>query len=259
MIEEKALRGAACLFSYEKLQTLNDIETAIYNYIIKHEAAVETMPIRDLAQHAHVSTASVLRFAEKMGYDGYAELRFALKQDRKTKEAEFQATSYDGSVPLADFFNKVNSADFNKLIDDALAIVQHAPLVMFFGLGSGNSLAQYGARFWSNAGQIALPVFDPFQPFPQSSPLPAGTVFIVLSVSGETPEVIDFVNKVRPENVKVIAVTNSGNSTLAKLADLTIAYFMPEIKHASLNLTTQVPVVYLIELIGHKLDELNHQ
>ena len=258
MIEEKATGGAG-LFSYEKLQTLNEIETAIYNYVIKHEAAVETMPIRELAKHAHVSTASVLRFAEKMGYDGYAELRFALKQDRKAKAAEFQATSYDSSVPLADFFNKVNSADFNKLIDEALAIVQKAPLVMFFGLGSGNSLAQYGARFWSNAGKIALPVFDPFQPFPQSSPLPAGTVVVVLSVSGETTEVIDFVNRVRPEDVKIIAVTNSGASTLAKLADLTIAYFMPEIKHASLNLTMQVPVVYLIELIGHRLDELNHQ
>ncbi|WP_162230907.1 hypothetical protein [Lacticaseibacillus camelliae] len=55
------------MFSYEKLQTLNDIETAIYNYVIKHEAAVETMPIRELAKHAHVSTASVLRFAEKNG------------------------------------------------------------------------------------------------------------------------------------------------------------------------------------------------
>ncbi|WP_156314318.1 hypothetical protein [Lacticaseibacillus camelliae] len=41
-----------------------------------------------------------------MGYDGYAELRFALKQDRKAKAAEFQATTYDTSVQLADFFQQ---------------------------------------------------------------------------------------------------------------------------------------------------------
>lgn len=246
------------MFSYDKLQTLNDIETSIYNYVIKHAEAVETMPIRELATHAHVSTASVLRFAEKMGFDGYSELRFALKQDRKNKEQEAQATSYDASVPLADFFSKVNSTDFNKLIDSAMDLIVKVPLVMFFGLGGGNSLAQYGARFWSNAGKMSLPVFDPFQPFPNSSPLPKDTVLVVLSVSGETHEVLDLVNKVKPEAVKVIAVTNSGNSTLAKMADLSISYFMPEIKHADLNLTTQVPVVYLIELIGHRLDEINH-
>ncbi|WP_179396047.1 MurR/RpiR family transcriptional regulator [Lacticaseibacillus absianus] len=245
------------MFPYDKLQTLNEIETVVYNYIIKHATDVETMPIRQLAEQAHVSTATVLRFADKMGYDGYSELRFALKQQRKNQQATKDSDHYDIAIPLVDFFSKVNSTDFNKLIDAAMAMIRQAPMVLFFGLGSGNSLAQYGARFFSNAGKMALPVFDPFQPFPTNSPLPKDTVVIVMSVSGETRQTLEFVTKIKPEDVKIIAVTNSGNSTLAKMADLCISYYMPEIRHADLNLTTQVPVVYLIELIAHRLDELN--
>ncbi|WP_263849787.1 hypothetical protein [Lacticaseibacillus pantheris] len=39
------------------------------------------------------------------------------------------------------------------------------------------------------------------------------------------------------------------------MSDLTISYYMPELKHGSLNLTTQIPIVYLIEMIAHRLDD----
>ncbi len=242
------------MFPYEKLQTLNELETVVYNYINKHQTAVETMTIRALAQKAHVSTSTILRFAEKMGYEGYSELRFALKQHRKHTQEVARGETYDITMPLADFFSKVNSVDFGKLIDQAMNLIDNAPLVLFYGIGSGNSLAQYGARFWSNAGKLSLPVMDPFQPFPAHTPLPEGTVMVVLSVSGETQQVIELVTKVQPEHVKIIAVTNHGNSTLAKMSDLVISYYMPDLVHGDLNLTTQVPIVYLIEMIAHKLD-----
>jgi len=247
------------MFPYDKLQTLNELETGIYNYIVKHQVEVESMSIRDLADHAHVSTTTILRFATKMGYSGYAELRFAMKQHRQHEQETDSSEQYDITVPLVDFFSKVNTTDFNKLIDQTMDLINAAPLVLFYGIGSGNSLAQYGARFWSNAGKLSLPVMDPFQPFPSGTPLPADSVVVVMSVSGETEQVIKFVTKIQPENVKIIAVTNHGNSTLAKMSDLVISYYMPELKHGDLNLTTQIPIMYLIELIAHRLDQQRQQ
>ncbi|WP_155287632.1 MurR/RpiR family transcriptional regulator [Lacticaseibacillus zhaodongensis] len=243
------------MFPYDKLQTLNELETVIYNYINRHQEEVERMPIRALAKAAHVSTTTIIRFANKMGYDGYSELRFAIKQHRRNMLDNKPADSYDITVPLADFFNKVNTTDFNKLIDQAIEMIEAAPMVLFYGIGTGNSLAQYGARYLSNAGKLALPIEDVFQPFPFGNALPPKTVLILLSVSGETREVIQLVTKVQPEDVRIIAVTNHGNSRLARMSDLVISYYMPELKHGDLNFTTQVPVVYLEELIAHRIDE----
>lgn len=253
------LEGMNALFPYDKLRTLNELETVVYTYINRHQEEVETMPIRALAKAAHVSTSTILRFANKMGYEGYSELRFAIKQHQRNSLASTAAETYDITVPLADFFNKVNTVDFSLLIDQAITMIEAAPLVLFYGIGTGNSLAQYGARYLSNAGKLALPVEDTFQPFPHGNPLPPKTVIIILSVSGETREVLQLVNKVQPDDVRVIAVTNHGNSTLAQMSDLVISYYMPELKHGDLNLTTQVPVIYLEELIAHRIEENRQQ
>lgn len=62
-------------------------------------------------------------------------------------------------------------------------------------------------------------------------------------------------SRAQQNGVYVIAVTNHADSTLAQLSDMVIAYYMPEMKHGDLNLTTQVPIIYLIELIAHRLDQ----
>ncbi|MNE81474.1 hypothetical protein D3C80_1781280 [compost metagenome] len=54
---------------------------------------------------------------------------------------------------------------------------------------------------------------------------------------------------------KVLSITNNEESTLARIADYNLSYYMPEVKSKEetyLNLTTQVPVVTLIELLAHQ-------
>ncbi|WP_179396164.1 MurR/RpiR family transcriptional regulator [Lacticaseibacillus absianus] len=243
------------MFPYDKLRTLNGLESAVYTYINQHQAIVEKMTIRELAEKAHVSTTTILRFANKMGFEGYSELRYAIKQHRASLVQAKEEAGYDITVPIAEFFENVNTVDFAKLIDQALGHIAPAPMVLLCGIGTGQSLAQYGARYWSNAGKFSLSITDPYYPFPTHNPILKDTVMIVLSVSGESHQVIEMASRAQQNGVYVIAVTNRSDSTLAHMSDLVIAYYMPEIKHGDLNLTTQVPIVYLIELIAHRLAE----
>jgi DNA-binding MurR/RpiR family transcriptional regulator len=79
-------------------------------------------------------------------------------------------------------------------------------------------------------------------------------IAIILSVSGETEEVLRFATQFSQHNCKIISLTNSENSTLARMADLNISYHMPQIVlEGQYNITTQIPVLYIIETIGKKL------
>ncbi|ERL66015.1 MurR/RpiR family transcriptional regulator [Schleiferilactobacillus shenzhenensis] len=242
------------MFPYEKVTELNGLENEVYAYITKHRDAVENMTIRAVADAAHVSTTTILRFVTKMGYAGFSELKFALKQDRLNQEHQQHPEQYDITVPLADFFRKVTTDDFGALLDKAVDWLAAAREIFTFGIGSSGYLAQYGARYIANTGKLTLPILDPFQPLTNGSDVLADSVFLILSVSGETKEVLDMVSQIRRTPAKVIAVTNRANSPLAHLSDLVIAYYMPEIKNGTLNNTTQVPVVYLLELLGHRLE-----
>lgn len=50
----------------DKNLELNDTELDIYNYIVANLDKVVYMRIRDLATEAHVSTTTILRFAENL-------------------------------------------------------------------------------------------------------------------------------------------------------------------------------------------------
>ncbi|MCI1894471.1 MAG: MurR/RpiR family transcriptional regulator [Lactobacillus sp.] len=243
------------MFPYDKLRTLNGLESAVYTYINQHQAEVEKMTIRQLAEKAHVSTTTILRFAGKMGFEGYSELRYAIKQHRAALTSAPPEPNYDITVPIAEFFENVNTTDFAKLIDQALTHIVPAPMVLLCGIGTGQALAEYGARFWSNIGKFSLAITDPYYPFPLHTPILQNTVMVALSVSGESHQVIEMASRAQQNGVYVIAVTNHADSTLAQLSDMVIAYYMPEMKHGDLNLTTQVPIIYLIELIAHRLDQ----
>ena len=59
--------------------------------------------------------------------------------------------------------------------------------------------------------------------------------------------------------MKIISITNVNLCTVAKLSDLNFAYFMPfayAYQNADqMNMTTQLPVLYLLETLSHRIHE----
>jgi len=63
------------MFSYNKIQSLNELELSLYNYIMKNSEKVVYMRIRELAKEAHVSTTTILRFCKKLDCEGFTEFK----------------------------------------------------------------------------------------------------------------------------------------------------------------------------------------
>ena len=68
------------MFTHEILSELSELELSIYNCILRHRENIGRMKIKELADEAHVSTATVLRFCRKMGCEGYAEFKLRYKE-----------------------------------------------------------------------------------------------------------------------------------------------------------------------------------
>ena len=61
------------MFRYEVIQSLNNLELSLYEYIMKNSKKVIYMRIRELAEEAHVSTTTILRFCKKLNCEGFSE------------------------------------------------------------------------------------------------------------------------------------------------------------------------------------------
>lgn len=243
------------MFTYEQIQRLNDLELGVYNYVIQHIETVRTMKIRELADNAHVSTTTVLNFCNKMDCKGYSEFKIKLQL---LHEKEGLAELTDDTVAMMDFFKKINTDDFKNQINHSAEIIANASSVFFYGIGSSGILGQYGARYLSNMGIYATHINDPFYPIPQE--VKENTILIVLSVSGETSMVLHRVSEYKQNNFKIISITNSDSSTLSKISDGAVGYYMPIEKKGPIhNITTQVPVVHIIETLARKAFEIRNR
>ena len=67
------------MFSYEVIQSLNNLELSLYEYIMKNNKKVIYMRIRELADEAHVSTTTILRFCKKLNCEGFSEFKVKFK------------------------------------------------------------------------------------------------------------------------------------------------------------------------------------
>ncbi|MDD2981384.1 MAG: MurR/RpiR family transcriptional regulator [Hespellia sp.] len=237
------------MFTTEIIKSFNELEMIVYNYVMKHRSEVVYMTVRELAQEAHVSSSTVVRFCKKCGYDGYAEFKVKLKiylQDRDKEEIR------DSRAEIYHFFKSVDTQENEVKLQAAMKIIKSAKQVIFVGIGTSGILGSYGARMFANVNKFSLSLSDPF--YPITDGMSEDTAVMALSVSGETINTITTVNQFREKKCKIISITNDNMSTIAKLSDVNLNYFVTEKRiERSVNLTTQVPVVYLLDEMTRRL------
>lgn len=240
------------MFSNEIIASFNDLETSIYHYICQNKEKIPYMRIRELADETHVSTATILRFCRKLNCEGFTEFKIKFKLYLQ----ENKMTSIKGSKQsIVEFFERTLRGDLDEKIIEAAELINTADNIIFIGIGSSGILAEYGARYFSSLGKFSLYIKDPH--FPIHSSIRSSSATIALSVSGETPFTVTHLNQLKQEGSKIISITNSRLSTIAKVSDLNIAYYVTEETFEQSNITTQVPVVYILEAVAREIHRLN--
>ncbi|SFL45540.1 MurR/RpiR family transcriptional regulator [Salibacterium qingdaonense] len=236
------------MFTNEEIASYNELETSLYQYITKNMEKAAYMRIRELAEATHVSTTTILRFCRKNGCEGFSEFKVKLKLHLENTEA---ATVKDSKHAVSEFFERTLAGNLDENIHKAADIIQPADHVLFIGIGSSGILAEYGARYFSSLGTFSVYIKDPY--YPIHTRVLERSVTIALSVSGENRYTTTHIHQLKEKGSKVIAITNTKHSTIASMADLTIPYYVTEEVHHGSNITTQMPVIYLLETIAREV------
>ncbi|WP_018932209.1 MurR/RpiR family transcriptional regulator [Gracilibacillus lacisalsi] len=236
------------MFTHEIIASFNELELTLYNYISKNSEKVAYMRIRELADETHVSTATILRFCRKIHCDGFSEFKVKLKMHlEENKRTVIKSSQHS----ITEFFERTLTGDLEKQMDKAAKLITKADSVIFTGIGSSGILAEYGARYFSSMGKFSVYIKDPH--YPIHAKFRYNSVTIVLSVSGENPFTVTQVNQLKQEGSQIISITNHKLSTIAKISDVNLAYYVTEEWFQDSNVTTQVPVVYILESMARRI------
>ncbi|WP_265459809.1 MurR/RpiR family transcriptional regulator [Enterococcus sp. HY326] len=235
------------MFNYDKIKHLSELEIIIYNYIIDHPNDILNMSIQELANKTHVSTTTILRFCRSLGLKGYAEFKLHYKDylaNENSVAADFPSTDIS-------YLERYITLEFQEKLSEIAAVIKKSSGIVWMGFGASAGICRYAASYFANTGKTNLVIDDPY--FHSQDSLFDNSVLIVLSVSGEIDNTIRILQNLKQSQNQIISITNYDNSTLAKLSDYVLAYYIPYSKSSEIDMTTQLPVMFIIEMLCKKI------
>jgi DNA-binding MurR/RpiR family transcriptional regulator len=194
-----------------------------------HEAAF--LGVEELAKRSDSSVATAVRFAKKLGYTGYLEMRKAMVSEARKQyrrgdqlmQAPAQASETLVEVARRDVRNidlvvrEVNE----KLLQAIVQRIKDSRIRLALGDGVSALMARHFAYLLINAG---LPVMEgnPADFATQVGNLESQDLLIAFSIAPYSRETLDAAAYAKKRNVPVIAFTDRLNSPLARSATHTL-------------------------------------
>lgn len=239
------------MFEEQNFKEYNGTDFLIYNFIKQNSEKVPYMRIRELADEVNVSTTTIIRFCKKNKFSGFSEMKSYLKYQKP----EVSQTSIHNDISLIrHYFMNMDENLLEQQIKDICKEIQASESLIFLGIGTSGAVCKYAARYFSALGIYAQYIDDPFYPKKYIGSKKGQTSVFVISESGETKEVIEIVAGFDRETTNFISITNGSSNTIARISDYNLNYFVQVEKAGNHDITTSLPVLFFIELIGKELN-----
>lgn len=233
-------------FTYSQVESLNETETYVYNYVVKNTKKVLNESIRELANDTHVSTATVMRFCKKMGCEGFTELKYRLKEN-----VEMQETKEDNVTDQFGYFiEKVRTSDYLDSIQRAAEIIKQSDSILTLGIGTTGDFAKYTSRLLSGMGYCCYGVDGAAYPAQRVAEGHQG-VIIAFYEQLQKKLLFEEICRYKNKNYMIIMLTNNNMGSMEHLCDEVIHISDGSVMLGKIH--SGIPMLYAIEELAHEL------
>lgn len=229
-------------------QSLSKLEKKVADYVLAYYPKIANMHIKDLADSAGVSVATITRFSHKVGAKNFVELKISL---RDAIEEEVDSDDVMGLVNQM-YRSVVESSETLSTLDTyikAVEIIKQAKRIHIFGLGSsGLSGEEFKLRL-QRMGYKVDTYHDSHSMILASSIMTEEDCVLAISSSGETSEIIDSFELAKKNHANILVMTNYVDTKLTAFSDVTLfTYSMRGFKTKGL-LNSQLSILYVIDIL----------
>lgn len=233
-------------FTYSQVESLNETEAYVYNYVVKNTKKVLNESIRELANDTHVSTATIMRFCKKMGCEGFTELKYRLKESE-----EMQETKEDNVADQFGYFiEKIKSSDYLDSIHRAAEIIKQSDLILTLGIGTTGDFAKYTSRLLSGVGYCCYGVDGAAYPVQRVA---EGHQEVIIAFYERIQKKLLFeeIYRYKNKNYMIIMFSNNNMGSMEHLCDEVIHISDGSVMLGKIH--SGIPMLYAIEKLAYEL------
>lgn len=255
------------------LPQMSSVMVKIAELLLENPTAPLELSITELAERAGTSAATVTRFCRLIGYSGYVQFRVGVASDvgRGDAHESWRADigrGFDPEDPARDVLGTLLNSHMRSLqataelidldlvsgIASAISKCDHLDI---YGIGgSGGMAAEMQSRLY-RIGINAHCWAEVHGGLTSAAILGKGAVAIGISNTGRTEETIQMLSQAKASGAFTIALTNSSESPLAEVADVTVITAAPELYLQPDDLSAKHSQLFVLDLLYLLVAQLN--
>ena len=223
------------------LPSLAPAEQRVAKLVLADPRTFASLPVAELADRAHVSKPTVVRFCRSVGYDGLADFKRKLagsvsegvpfihrSVDTDDKTSDIMVKVIDNTVAaFLKYRNDASTGAIEKAAQTLVDTYRNGKRLEFFGVGNSGVVAQDAQHKFFRLGVNTTAYSDGHMQVMSASMLGPGDCVVIISNSGRTRDLMDSCGIARRNGASTIVITATG-SPLASAGDIHLSADHPE-------------------------------
>lgn len=259
----------------KNLEHISSSEQIIADYILENKYDIQNMSTRDIAKNTYTSSATIVRFAQKLGYTGFSDLKEDYLNELNYIETHFKNVNanypFSKDDSLKEIAGKINIL-LKETLDDSLSLIhfqqleevlrllQKSECIHMFGIGSSLLFAQHFKHKMGRIGKkVEIETLVGEYGFNISLVEPHDCA-ILISYSGETTTVLNNAKLLKHKNIPIIAITSLGDNRLTEYADITLHITTREKQYSKISaFSSEYSIQYILDILYSGYFALNYE
>ena len=234
ILDDDSLQGINLIFRIQdNVDSMSRTSRKIGAYITENPDALVQFTISQLANKIGVSTSSITRFCQSLGYSGYPQFKFYATQQSNQIILDNQDIDENDSLSaikqkLLNHYTKNIEKAIQALTPQAMnqiiTLVRKAQRIYFFSHGGSSASALIGQILFMQIGIPAFSFTELSMASMAASQMQRGDIAIGISSSGNAKTAVDALRIARSNGATTVGITGFSNTHLAYYSDLLLCY-----------------------------------
>ena len=234
-------------FYIKNYDILTNTERDLLHYILDNEELVQKLTAAKLADRCGVSKTVVINMCQKLGFDGYNELKYYLKN--KNNNNQNLVKEDNTKSLLVDIVEKTLAINDEVAIDAIAKKICSAECVYVISRGTSKAIGMYLTHLLLtlNIKCINIPDYNLLDIIAKK--MSHNEVMIALSLSGETPIIVQIAKIVKAYGNSLITITAFSNSTLCMYSDYSLYFSSASLDTKNNDVVTRIGMMAVIDYL----------
>lgn len=228
--------------------TLSELDTL--RYLDNNKDKVFDLSIQEVAKASFVSTATIMRLCKKLGYSGFSELKFHLKEEVAQQTANRKVITFKDILDqnLEGIVNTIPLID-EKKVSAIVELLKTSVNVHFFGKGLTTTVLEYGSKLLLSHGRINIFYQDTHIAHIAADLMTKNDLLFLASLSGNTHQVVRMAQIAKSRGATVVAIVGNSVNSLSQYSDYCFNISSENSEKDDVDITSRIPIMFVLNVI----------